>query len=115
MLIFSMFRLGMFLAAASGLLLTLYSALYKTVKNEIDNSTVLMLRGVIQVQKNIQCCQLTLTHDVVSNYLIKLFSSVGEPRHKCKVQLFSKGETIFCKLTRFSGDLNKEHLNIGNI
>ena len=110
-----MFRLGMFLAAASGLLLTLYSALYKTVKNEIDNSTVLMLRGVIQVQKNIQCCQLTLTHDVVSNYLIKLFSSVGEPRHKCKVQLFSKGETIFCKLTRFSGDLNKEHLNIGNI
>ena len=41
----------MFLAAASGLLLTLYSALYKTVKNEIDNSTVLMLRGVIQVQK----------------------------------------------------------------
>ena len=39
----------MLLAAASGLLLTLYSALYKTVKDEIDNSTVLMLRGVIQV------------------------------------------------------------------
>ena len=75
----------MFLAAASGLLLTLYSALYKTVKNEIDNSTVLMLRGVIQVQKNIQCCQLTLTHDVV----IK-FRRITRPRFTTqKKSLFS--------------------------
>jgi len=40
----------MLLAAASGLLLTLYSALYKIIKKDIDNSTVLMLRGVIQVK-----------------------------------------------------------------
>jgi hypothetical protein len=39
----------MLLAAASGLLMTLYSALYKMVKDEIDNSTVLMLRGICQV------------------------------------------------------------------
>jgi hypothetical protein len=39
----------MLFAAASGLLMTLYSALYKMVKKDIDNSTVLMLRGVIQV------------------------------------------------------------------
>ena len=48
----------MLLAAASGLLLTLYSALYKTVKDEIDNSTVLMLRGVIQVLITIDVYQI---------------------------------------------------------
>jgi drug/metabolite transporter (DMT)-like permease len=40
---------GIFLAAASGLLLTLYSALYKSIKTDIDNSTILVLRGLIQV------------------------------------------------------------------
>jgi hypothetical protein len=44
----------MLLAAASGLLLTLYSALYKMVKKDIDNSTVLMLRGIIQVRTLVQ-------------------------------------------------------------
>jgi hypothetical protein len=44
----------MLLAAASGLLLTLYSALYKMVKKDIDNSTVLMLRGIIQVRALVQ-------------------------------------------------------------
>ena len=39
----------MLLALASGLLMTLYSALYRLVKKDIDNSTVLILRGVIQV------------------------------------------------------------------
>lgn len=33
-----------------GLLMTVYSALYKMIKNDIDNSTVLMLRGAIQVK-----------------------------------------------------------------
>ena len=42
---------GLLLAATSGLLMTLYSALYKMVKSEIDNSTVLILRGIIQVRK----------------------------------------------------------------
>ena len=32
-----------------GLLMTLYSALYKIIKKDIDNGTVLMLRGAIQV------------------------------------------------------------------
>ena len=41
--------LGILLAATSGLLLTLYSALYESIKTDIDNSTVLVLRGLIQV------------------------------------------------------------------
>ena len=45
------FSVGLLLAATSGLLMTLYSALYKMVKSEIDNSTVLILRGIIQVRK----------------------------------------------------------------
>ncbi len=37
------------LAFFIGLLMTLYSALYKIIKKDIDNGTVLMLRGAIQV------------------------------------------------------------------
>ena len=48
------FSVGLLLAATSGLLMTLYSALYKMVKSEIDNSTVLILRGIIQV-RNLLC------------------------------------------------------------
>jgi len=40
---------GIILAAMSGLIMTLYSAIYKTIKNDIDNSTVLMIRAGIQV------------------------------------------------------------------
>jgi hypothetical protein len=43
--------------------MTVYSALYKTIKNDIDNSTILMLRGAIQViglLKNIFKCKLNI-------------------------------------------------------
>ena len=43
---------GIILAAMSGLIMTLYSAIYKTIKTDIDNSTVLMIRAGIQVCRN---------------------------------------------------------------
>ena len=41
-------RLGLLLAVASGLLLTMYSFILGNIKNEIDKNMVLLLRGVLQ-------------------------------------------------------------------
>ncbi len=47
-------RCGFFLALSSGLLLTFYSTLYKTIQEDIARGSVLLLRGSMQVSANSQ-------------------------------------------------------------
>ncbi len=42
-------RSGFMLALTSGILLTLYSALYQTIKHKIARVTILVMRGSMQV------------------------------------------------------------------
>ena len=46
--------LGAGLALLSGIFLTLYSFVYKKIENEIARSTVLAIRGILQVRKSIK-------------------------------------------------------------
>ena len=41
-------RIGLLLAASSGILLTFYSFMLRNIKNDIDKNMVLLLRGVLQ-------------------------------------------------------------------
>ena len=40
---------GILLSIASGFLLTMYSTIFKSIKEDIDKSVVLILRGLLQV------------------------------------------------------------------
>ena len=41
-------RLGLLLAAGSGILLTFYSFMLRNIKDDIDKNMVLLLRGILQ-------------------------------------------------------------------
>ena len=41
-------RLGLLLAAASGVLMTFYSFMLRNIKDDVDRNMVLLLRGILQ-------------------------------------------------------------------